>query len=592
MADDDAEETVVDGSEASEEEEALSDAEKLAIVQHFLLQAPPGEYGEVLKDASQLVDDGVLSAGMLAGIARAYNTRELRVAVAEDGARVILCDASEIAPTRYVESDEPAELLRGGWASTWTAAVDGAGYAVSGSVRVRAHYFEDGNVQLQSAKTVEAAKCADVAAIAALVEETEGALQRGLEDMYENMSAETFKAMRRVMPISRQKMKWNINEIAPSAQQQRSPRPIRRRDPRVSMSAARFASWLLGPSGASTLVVEVQAAAAALALYRRRRTATYSLRPENALPANQLAPKQLEEPGDPDRLARRIETVLRRRTARVIVVMERLCDGHNFSAAFRTCEALGVQHVCAAGKRMNDMAYSSEVDARNAAREQMSKTELAAAGYKDGTIVRVTPGSRRDRRNKKAARAWAGDVDLDQAHASLGRGAARFLSLRTFESTEACVAALRAAEGCEIWCTDLGQGAKVLDQDAPWLAAKALPKRLALVVGTESTGVSNAFLDAADERCLNLYGADACGDLVREGDIAGGRSADELRRDWAGHLGRDDDAVAGILKALEAGAAPLDDLRRPDAFREHNGKIRKDARVAVRREKAAQEGPS
>jgi capping protein alpha len=77
MADDDAEETVVDGSEASEEEEALSDSEKLAIVQHFLLQAPPGEYGEVLKDASQLVDDGVLSAGMLAGIARAYNTREL-----------------------------------------------------------------------------------------------------------------------------------------------------------------------------------------------------------------------------------------------------------------------------------------------------------------------------------------------------------------------------------------------------------------------------------------------------------------------------------------------------------------------------------
>ena len=155
----------------------------------------------------------------------------------------------------------------------------------------------------------------------------------------------------------------------------------------------------------ATAAAALAAAAAALALYRRRRTTTYSLRPENALPANQLAPKQLEEPSDPDRLARRIETVLRRRTARVIVVMERLCDGHNFSAAFRTCEALGVQHVWlvqpprgdalylsrAAGKRMNDMAYSSEVDARNAAREQMSKTELAAAGYKDGTIVRVTP---------------------------------------------------------------------------------------------------------------------------------------------------------------------------------------------------------
>ncbi|KAH8046883.1 hypothetical protein JL722_13374 [Aureococcus anophagefferens] len=338
MADDDAEETVVDGSEASEEEEALSDSEKLAIVQHFLLQAPPGEYGEVLKDASQLVDDGVLSAGMLAGIAR--TTRELfaiprpfrRAVFPErhlptqarrcgrgrrardplrrergraDALRRERVGASEVdhaAPGQAHEPPPPEEapeadeddappdddddaeaaapsreaprrrrpgaggarasppalaaaigayvaghyggrgsrdlhhavyaldgalavairgdkvnlrnFYAGGWASTWTAAVDGAGYAVSGSVRVRAHYFEDGNVQLQSAKTVEAAKCADVAAVAALVEETEGALQRGLEDMYENMSAETFKAMRRVMPISRQKMKWNINEIA------------------------------------------------------------------------------------------------------------------------------------------------------------------------------------------------------------------------------------------------------------------------------------------------------------------------------------------------------------------------------------------
>ena len=32
--------------------------------------------------------------------------------------------------------------------------------------------------------------------------------------MYDNMTNETFKAMRRIMPISRTKMKWNINEIA------------------------------------------------------------------------------------------------------------------------------------------------------------------------------------------------------------------------------------------------------------------------------------------------------------------------------------------------------------------------------------------
>lgn len=259
-------------------------------------------------------------------------SRRRRVAVAEDGARVILCDASEVAPTRYVESEskrvyevdhatleaklyeppppeeapeadegesegappedeaeaaappadeppaeapeapeehplEPARaalaaaigayvaghyggrgsrdkhhavyaldgalavairgdkvnlrnFYAGGWASTWTAAVDGAGYAVSGAVRVRAHYFEDGNVQLQTSKTcgeatVAAASPADLgAAVAAFVEAAETDLQNGLQEMYDNMSAETFKAMRRVMPITRTKMKWNIHEIS------------------------------------------------------------------------------------------------------------------------------------------------------------------------------------------------------------------------------------------------------------------------------------------------------------------------------------------------------------------------------------------
>jgi hypothetical protein len=31
--------------------------------------------------------------------------------------------------------------------------------------------------------------------------------------MYGNMTDETFKAMRRVMPVHRNKMNWNINEV-------------------------------------------------------------------------------------------------------------------------------------------------------------------------------------------------------------------------------------------------------------------------------------------------------------------------------------------------------------------------------------------
>ena len=31
--------------------------------------------------------------------------------------------------------------------------------------------------------------------------------------MYANMNEETFKAMRRIMPISKTKMEWNVNSV-------------------------------------------------------------------------------------------------------------------------------------------------------------------------------------------------------------------------------------------------------------------------------------------------------------------------------------------------------------------------------------------
>lgn len=219
----------------------------------------------------------------------------------------------------------------------------------------------------------------------------------------------------------------------------------------------------------------------------------------------------------------------------------------------------------------------------------------------------MTPGSREDKRRRKAARAWAQDVGLDESHASLGRGAARFLSLRQFESSDACVEALRAIQGLEIWTTDLGQGAKVLAHDALWVRDKKLPKHVALVLGTESTGVSDAFHAQADERVylpmnglqdslnvsvataltlhtvLALYGPDACGDLVRDADapISDDARPQDLRAQWAKHLARDDATLAKITASLDGGAATLDDLRRPDVLRKHNGRIRKDARKAL-----------
>ena len=46
-----------------------------------------------------------------------------------------------------------------------------------------------------------------------MLQASEGDLQTALEDMYANMNEETFRAMRRIMPVKRTKMEWNVNAV-------------------------------------------------------------------------------------------------------------------------------------------------------------------------------------------------------------------------------------------------------------------------------------------------------------------------------------------------------------------------------------------
>jgi hypothetical protein len=46
-----------------------------------------------------------------------------------------------------------------------------------------------------------------------------------------------------------------------------------------------------------------------------------------------------------NRLLRKAETAIQGRTSRILAVIERCTDEHNYSAVIRTAEALGVQHI-------------------------------------------------------------------------------------------------------------------------------------------------------------------------------------------------------------------------------------------------------
>ena len=93
--------------------------------------------------------------------------------------------------------------------------------------QVHAHYFEDGNVQMQSTKPIAKSdhSFSDSASLATLlaahIKSAETAFHTGLDEMYGNMDEETFRAMRRIMPISRTKMDWNLNAVRMTRQIQR-----------------------------------------------------------------------------------------------------------------------------------------------------------------------------------------------------------------------------------------------------------------------------------------------------------------------------------------------------------------------------------
>ena len=110
----------------------------------------------------------------------------------------------------------------GKWNSTWTLSFDADNnVSISGEVKIHVHYFEDGNLQLVTSKrgdtvalTSASSSPAQIATkVIDHIKQFEISIQSGLEEMYNAMNNETFKSMRRVMPITRTKMEWNINAV-------------------------------------------------------------------------------------------------------------------------------------------------------------------------------------------------------------------------------------------------------------------------------------------------------------------------------------------------------------------------------------------
>lgn len=108
---------------------------------------------------------------------------------------------------------KPSSFWNGKYRSIWTVPGDTA--KVKGVARVNVHYFEDGNVQLNTTHDFDANVeiKEDLKAYAkSLVQEIqklETALQTSINVMYQSLADETFKSLRRSLPITKSKIDWH-----------------------------------------------------------------------------------------------------------------------------------------------------------------------------------------------------------------------------------------------------------------------------------------------------------------------------------------------------------------------------------------------
>jgi capping protein alpha len=108
-------------------------------------------------------------------------------------------------------SDFPNLCRNGRWRVVWTYK-DGE---LTGHYKIQVHYYEEGNVQLNTDTTLkvsitpEGSPDAIAQAAQKAVAKADLGYQQSLDASYATMGDTTFKALRRALPITRQKIDWN-----------------------------------------------------------------------------------------------------------------------------------------------------------------------------------------------------------------------------------------------------------------------------------------------------------------------------------------------------------------------------------------------
>eukprot|EP00744_Colponema_vietnamica_P002780 GILI01004329.1.p1 GENE.GILI01004329.1~~GILI01004329.1.p1 ORF type:complete len:315 (+),score=110.87 GILI01004329.1:47-946(+) len=140
------------------------------------------------------------------------------------------CDSVKAAVATVVSTEEGDALTvllsarnvhlpnwwSGSWRSQWSVVLGNSSATLRGSTSVDVHYFEESNVQMNQRRDFNVAltlpQGADDLAklVVSEIGKCESEMQNHLESLYSSLT-DTLKAIRRALPVTQEKMNWNLN---------------------------------------------------------------------------------------------------------------------------------------------------------------------------------------------------------------------------------------------------------------------------------------------------------------------------------------------------------------------------------------------
>jgi tRNA G18 (ribose-2'-O)-methylase SpoU len=206
--------------------------------------------------------------------------------------------------------------------------------------------------------------------------------------------------------------------------------------------------------------------------------------PSNEQQQQQQQSQILDAPDLDQRMLRKCEAVLQWRTSRLVLVIERCTNDHNYSAILRTAEALGIQTVFMIDPPPLQLPVDWNDDEENNTID------------KNGT--NSTPSQQQSRQQQISRSAQ--ESEQRRLHHLFAQNATEWLNVHDFETSEACVSELRR-RGYQLWVTDLSQEAQALPlTNLTTGKTSTIPEKVALVMGTEAVGASQYILEQSDQR--------------------------------------------------------------------------------------------